>query len=118
MFTSSVVMDSKITVHLEGDAETKQPARFMLCRFGVQVFTSRPLPHLQPLSLNVEVANGHEQPATWQCTGIAIESVRQEADLYCTFVKFLQVPEQLQSLHCPDHTRSASLCNFCDGDQY
>ena len=67
---------AKIEVELEGIDGVRQPDEFVLCPFGIQFFTSRPLDRHNPVELSVRVSNGKKEPDDYTCLGVTIDSVK------------------------------------------
>lgn len=115
----SVNSEEKVEVQLEGVDGVSQPEDFVLCPFGVQFYSSRALEPHNPVELSVKVGdgNGAGEASHYTCLGVTIDSVKaRKRDLFCTFIKFLHVPEDLYPVIRCDGPSEAHICNFCNGD--
>jgi hypothetical protein len=108
--------DADVVVHIEGTDGRRQPDSFVFCAFGLQLYTERPFKALDPVELDITLGNNGSNPRTHKCLGLAIESVKaEEGSLYCTFVKFLDLPEAVKKQLFCHGGKTASLCDFCGG---
>lgn len=96
----------------------RQPEKFKLCPFGIQLYTPKRLPGFEPVTVSLELRpRGRRKFDRYDCSGIAIESVKQGtgASLFCTFVKFLYVPTPVREQLGCGGKHDADICNFCPG---
>ena len=105
----------EVTVFVDQDQPTAQPATFNLCPLGVQFYTSQPMEEFKLLELDVDVSDEQGHPRKPTCKGAVVRCQREpEPDRYRIWVKFIDLPEgSRESIRCAAKN-GQHLCSYCE----